>query len=317
MFSISGTAHDFNSIRCKKPPQPTIKQERRCDIGNGTKYNIGFNLKRKFLGLIEVCYDTVKHSTLNTRYILSKSIGNPDVNDYTNIRFTSSNFNRGHTGSLEDMYSCKNQIRAVEYILGSITQANKYINCDYRSNMYLDRCHLAPYDDFLFGYQKKAVSFFINTAPQWKAIHIGNWDILERRIRRYANKQKADLTIVTGTINITTLPDIFGTERYVYLPEDTRSSPIVPVPALFWKLVYDKARSAGIVFVVVNNPYDHDLLTHGYVLCTNICSSTSSWFDGWNRLDVSSGYVYCCTVNEFATKSGITPFPFRAKYVLR
>jgi hypothetical protein len=315
MFSISGTAHDFISIRCKKPPQATIKQEGRCDIGNGTKYNIGFNLKRKFLGLIEVCYDTSKHSTLNTRYILSKSVGNHDVSVHTSTRFSSSNFGSGNTRSPEGF--CKNQIGALEHILGSITQANKYIDCGYRSNMYLDKCHLAPYDDFVFRYQKKAVSYYINTAPQWKAINVGNWDILERRIRRYASKQKADLTIVTGTINVTTLPDIFGTERYLYLPEDAGSSPTVPVPALFWKLVQDKARNAGIVFVVVNNPYHHDLLTRGYVICTNICSSTLSWFDGWNRLDVSSGYVYCCAVDEFGTKSGIKPFPFRAKYVLR
>jgi hypothetical protein len=310
VFSISGTAHDFISIRCKRPPQPTIKQEGRCDIGNGTKYNIGLNLKRKFLGLIEVCYDISKHSTLNIRYILSKSIGNPDVDVQT-----SSKFGSGNTRSPEDV--CKNQITALEHILGSITQANKYINCGYRSNMYLDKCHLAPYDDFLFGYQKKAVSYYINTAPQWKAINVGNWDILERRIRRYASRQKVDLTIVTGTINVTTLPNMFGTERYLYLPEDAGSSPTMPVPALFWKLVQDKARNAGIVFVVVNNPYLHDLLARGYVICTNICSITSSWFDGWNRLDVSSGYVYCCAVDEFGTKSGIKPFPFRAKYVLR
>jgi hypothetical protein len=317
MFSISGAVHDFNSIRCKKPPQSTIKEEGRCDIGNGTKYNIGFNLKRKFLGLIEVCYDTAKHSTLNTRYILSRSIGNHDVNFHTTIPFSSSNFGSGNTKPPEDFYSCKNQIRALEHILGSMTQANKYINCGYRSNMYLDQCHLASYDDFLFGYQKKAASYYINTAPQWKAINIGNWDILERRIRRYASKQKADLIIVTGTIKVTTLPDVSGIEQYLYLSKDSRNSPTVPVPALFWKLVHDKARNAGIVFVVVNNPYHHDLLTRGYVICTNICSSTSSWFDGWNRLDVSSGYVYCCTVDEFRTRSGIKPFPFRAKYVLR
>jgi hypothetical protein len=308
MFSISGTAHDFTSIRCKNPPEPTIKKESRCDIGTGTKYNIGFSLKRKFLGLIEICYDTAKHGTQNTRYILSKVIGNH--NDHTSIRLSS-----GNTTPPGDF--CKNQIRALEHILGSMTQANKYINCDYRSDMYLERCHLAPHDDFLFGYQRRAASYYINTALQWKAIDIGSWDILGRRIRRYARKQKSDLIIVTGTINVTTLPDVFGTEKYVYLPEDSRSSSTEPVPAVFWKLVQDKTRNAGIVFVVVNNPYQHDLLTRGHIICTDICSNTSSWFDDWNRLDVRSGYVYCCTVDEFGTKSGIRPFPFRAKYVLR
>jgi hypothetical protein len=317
LFSISGTAHDFSSIRCKKQPQSTIKREGKCDIGNGTKYNIGFDLKRKFLGLIEFCYDTERHITLNTRYILSKSVGAHEDNLHTSIRVSNSNFDSGDKRPPEGPYSCKNQIRALEHLLGSVTQANKYINCGYESDMFLVKCSLAPRDDFLFGYQKEATSYHINTAPQWKVIRIGNWDILERRIRRYARKHKSDLTIVTGTINITTLPDIFGVERHIYLPEGPGSSAFLPVPALFWKLVQDRARNAGIVFVVVNNPYHHDLLTHRYVVCTDICSSTSSWFHGWNRLDVSSGYVYCCTLGEFGTKFGIKPFPFKAKYVLR
>jgi hypothetical protein len=312
MLSISGTAHDFRTIRCKTEPKSTIKQEGRCDIGNGTKYNIGFNLKRKFLGLIEVCYDTTRHITLNTRHILSKSIGTHDDNFYRNIGLDSAD-----TRSPEDLRSCKNHMRALELLLGSMAQASKYINCGYKSDMYLDRYHLAPREDFPLRYQKIAASYYINTAPQWRAIHTGNWDILERRIRRYVSRQKVDLTIVTGTMNVTTLPDRFGTDRYLYLPEDHRSNSSLPVPALFWKLVQDKTRNAGIVFVMINNPYDHDLQAHGYVLCTDICSGTSSWFDGWNRLDVRSGYVYCCTVDEFATKSGIKPFPFKAKYVLR
>lgn len=297
-----------------KQPQSTIKQEGRCDIGNGTKYNIGFNLKRKFLGLIEICYDSTRHVTLNTRHILSKSI---DTHLHTSNRLSNSNFDNVDTKSPEDSYFCKNQFRALEHLLGSVTQASKYINCDYRSDMYLDKCHLAPRDDFLFEYQKKATHYYINRASQWKVIRIGNWENLERRIRRYASKHKTDLTIVTGTINVTTLSDIFGTEKYLYLPEGSGSNAVLPVPALFWKLVQDRARNAGIVFVVVNNPYRHDLLASGYVACTDICSSTSSWFDGWDRLDVSSGYVYCCTVDEFGTKSGIKPFPFRAKYILR
>jgi hypothetical protein len=78
-FSISGAAYNFNAIRCKLPPQSTIKEEGSCDIGTGKKYNIGFKLKRKFLGLIEVCYDTAQQSTINAMYLLSKSVGYHDV----------------------------------------------------------------------------------------------------------------------------------------------------------------------------------------------------------------------------------------------
>jgi hypothetical protein len=316
MFSISGAAYSFYSIRCKEPPQSTVKEEGLCDIGNGKLLNIGFKLKRKFLGLIEVCYDTVRHSTLSTRYILSRYAENHEVGFQRNDSFSKSSFRSDNTKAFDDFYSCKNQIRTLGHTLGSLAQAGKYINCDHRSSIYLGKCHLAPHDDFLFVYQANAASYYINTAPQWKAINDGNWHILENRIRRYASTHKSDLTVVTGTLSVTTLPDLNGTDRYLYLSKDLRNKLTLPVPALFWKLVHDRARNAGIVFVGVNNPYHYDILARGYVICTDICSRAISWFDGWNRFDVRHGYVYCCAVDEFRVKSGIKPFPFRAKYVL-
>lgn len=316
-FSISGAAYNFNSVRCKLPPQSIIKEEGGCGIGNGTKYHIGFKLRRKFLGLIEVCYDTAKHSTLNAVYILSKDVGYQDVNSQTNSYISGSDFRSDNTRTPDDFYSCKNQFKTLGHILGSSIQAKKYINCNHKSKMYFDKCHLAPSDDFLFGYQKIATSYYINTAPQWKAISTGNWNILDNRIRRYASTHKVDLTIVTGTMNVTTLQDASGTERNLYLSKDLRNKSTVPVPAVFWKLVLDRPRSAGIVFLCINNPYHHDIYIRGYVICTNICNSTTSWFDGWNRLDVRLGYVYCCTVDEFRAKSRIKPFPFSARHILR
>jgi hypothetical protein len=126
-----------------------------------------------------------------------------------------------------------------------------------------------------------------------------------------------DLTVVTGTVNVTTLQDASGTEKDLYLSKDMRKKLTVPVPAMFWKLVLDRPRNAGIVFVCVNNPYHYDIHTRGFVICTNICNSTTSWLDGWNRLYIRLGYVYCCTVDEFKLKSHIKHFPFRARHILR
>jgi hypothetical protein len=316
-FSISGSAYDFNSIRCKASPQSTIKEEGRCDIGNGKKYNIGFKFKRKFLGLIEVCYDTAKYLNLNTIYTLSKSVGYQDVNVQMSSLVSNSGFGSDNTRTPHDFYSCKNQVKTLGHILGSLTQAKKYINCNQKSKLYFDKCHLAANEDFLFGYLKNATNYYINTAPQWKVISTGNWNILDSRIRRYASIHNADLTIVTGTMNVTKLQDASGMDRDLYLSKNMRNEPIVPVPAVFWKVVLDRPRNAGIVFVCVNNPYHYDVSTRGYVICTNICNSTTSWFDGWNRLDVRYGYVYCCAVDEFRSKSDIKPFPFSAKHILR
>jgi len=170
-------------------------------------------------------------------YILSKSVVYHDVNVNMNNYIARSGFDTENTRTPDEFYSCKNQVKTLEHILGSSTQAKKYINCNHNSKMYFDKCHLAPKEDFLFEYQKNAANFYINTAPQWKEISTGNWDVLQQRIRRYANIHKVDLTVITGTMNVTTLQDASGTERDLYLSKDMRNKPIVPVPAMFWKLV--------------------------------------------------------------------------------
>ncbi|XP_069688118.1 uncharacterized protein [Periplaneta americana] len=307
-FSINSLPYDFYSLRCIRPPQPKIKEEGSCDIGQGKKYNIGFNLKRKFFGLIEICYDTRNQSALNARYILSKTVPSLEENKIL--------ARVDHTTTPTDVYSCKSQAKYVAGILGSQNQVKQFIKCDYGRLQYLAKHHLVPASDFLFEYQKKATSYYINTVPQWESISSGNWRILEDRIRVFANKQKSDLTIVSGTLDVTSLPDVKGVERKLYLNRDKKGNVIVPVPALFWKLVLNHNKNSGIVFIGVNNPYHRDLFRLGFIICTNICGNTVSWFSGWNRMDLSQGFIYCCAVNDFKLKAGIYPFPYSAKYLL-
>jgi hypothetical protein len=119
-----------------------------------------------------------------------------------------------------------------------------------------------------------------------------------------------DLTIVTGTLNVTSLPDLFGVHQKLYLNKDENST-LIPVPGLLWKLIHDRTRNAGIMFLVVNNPFLHDLQTSGYIICDCVCEITWYWFDGWNRSDMKKGFVYCCTIDDFRSKTGTKPFSFR------
>ena len=73
-FTVSSTPHEFKNIRCQKPPQSTIQEERRCEIGSGKLLNIGFKLKRKFFGIVQVCYNPETHIAHNAIHVVSRYV---------------------------------------------------------------------------------------------------------------------------------------------------------------------------------------------------------------------------------------------------
>lgn len=309
MFTINGALYNLSSITCDLPPQSAVKEVGHCNTVNVVKGSIGFNLEDEFLELIEVCYDTVKQITVHARHILNKNIVNEEsgVDRKKNILlelFETPN----------QFYICKNQIASLAKLLISQIHAERYITCNKEGDAFLTKAHLVPKSDLLFEFQKKTSSYDINTAPMWQTINTGNWRILENRIRRYANSHKADLTIITGTMNVMTLPNLFGMHQDLYLTNGEKSK---AVPALFWKLVHDRITNAGIVFLLVNNPYHQNLQARGYIVCDCVCGKAKSWFDGWNRFDRRKGYVYCCTIDDFQLKTGMKSFFFRVRNLLR
>lgn len=49
------------------------------------------------------------------------------------------------------------------------------------------------------------------------------------------------------------LPHVYGSNVQIYLDIDRNGHNFVPVPELFWKLVYDRLTRQGIVFLGINN----------------------------------------------------------------
>ncbi|KDR14811.1 hypothetical protein L798_11258 [Zootermopsis nevadensis] len=311
-FNVNGELQNFSSIRCDHPPRSAIKEDGYCNATNMMRRIIGFNLKDEFIEVIEVCYDLTKQVTVHTRHSLNRNI----------VYKESENIRRNDTlleffETPDQFYICKNQVATLRNLLQSKNHAQKYIDCDKGGNRYLTKAHLVPKGDLLFEFQQKITSYDINTAPQWQTINTGHWRILENRIRRYANRHNADMTIISGTMDVMTLPDRFGIDQNVYLTKGEERNITMPVPAIFWKLVHDRARNAGIVFLLVNNPHHQDFeTTRGYFICECVCSETSSWFDGWNRYDIRKGYVYCCTIDDFSQKTGMKSFSFRVRNLL-
>ena len=244
--------------------------------------------------------------------LCSRRIQNRDTEAARSSYFSASNFGKDLQEVPDTFYTCKKQLEKFAYLLGSTAQAKKYIIC---GSYYLTRGHLAPNADFMFGYQQKATTYYINTAPEWHTINSGNWKILEGAIRKYASNMDTDLTVATGTLNVGTLPDIKAQEKPLYMATDSDNKPTVPVPALLWKLVVDKSRNKGIVFIGVNDPHHPNVEKRGYIVCKDVSEQTTSWFDGWDRFKVPRGYVYCCSVSDFSANTGIK-IPFKVKTLL-
>jgi hypothetical protein len=303
-------AYDFNDIKCNRPPQSTVREVGYCNTTDVVKGIIGFNLNYEFLGVIEVCYDILRHMTVYTRHKLNRNIARAetelDRKNYILLEIFE---------APDQFYNCKNQIMNLGHLFNSKTHAQKYIDCDKGGDMYLTKGHLVPKRDFLFGFQQKTTSYDITIAPQWQRINSGNWRILENRIRRYANNNNVDLTVTTGTLNVLSLPNLFDVPQFLQLTKGENNT-FVTVPALLWKLVYDRTNNSGIVFVLINNPYVRYRRNFGYFVCTCVCAKTTSWFDGFDRFDKKKGYIYCCTVEEFTNRTDTKYYPFRVKNLL-
>jgi hypothetical protein len=260
--------------------------------------------------MIEVCYDIIRHMTMHTTHKLDKNVASAETEFDRKNYMLLELFETPH-----QFYKCKNQIMNLGHLFNSQTQAQKYIDCDKGGDMYLTKAHLVPKNDFLFSFQQKTTSYDITTAPQWQTINSGNWRILENKIRRYANSHNVDLTITTGTLKVLELPNLFDVPQFLQLTKGENNT-FVTVPALFWKLVHDRTNNSGIVFVLINNPYERYRSNPDHIVCRCVCSKTTSWFDGLDRFDKKKGIIYCCTVENFMTRTDIKHYPFTVKNLL-
>lgn len=74
----------------------------------------------------------------------------------------------------------------------------------------------------------------------------------------------------------------------------------LPVPKYIWKILYDSENNKGIVFIVINNPFE---FVQKQEFCENICKR-ANWH-GQNWSNITAGYVFCCSVNDFQKSTGI------------
>jgi hypothetical protein len=273
------------------------------------KYNIGFEVNQWFISLIELCFDPHLHTTLYTKFSIMKEVENSQKNLSRLNHFRKESFFKCLESSIDSVYHRENEQATFKKLLGSAHLAKRYINCNSRRGESLQRGHLAARADFVYYPQQKATQYYINTVPQWQSFNEGNWKTLEGRIRKYAEAHNTNLVVYAGSYKVATLLDKRNKERQLFLALDSEHNKVLPVPQQLYRIVHDQNRNRGIVFLGINSVQE-DLNVSRYIICEDVCYQTISFFTEWNGMNVTRGYIYCCTIGDFLISTKLRPvFP--------
>lgn len=292
-FTILGQRYQWSQIHCNEISSASSRFTNKSCVG-GREAEIGFDLDNgRFIRQIIVCFDTTEQAVLYTQYDVVASIDG-SARGTPRPLFTQDNgfYNIG-TQTVNNLYVRGGQRRTINNLLGLSNTNTKYIQDG--QLFFLSRGHLAARTDFFYPAQLNATFKYINAAPQWQSFNGYNWNQAEIDSRNYASRNNVNIQMWTGTYGVATLPHETtkrDTELYIYVNNNARG---IPVPALYWKVVYNPVNKRGIVLIGLNNPYEKNVSKH--VICPDISGSVS-WLL-WNKTSIEYGYSYACTIPEF------------------
>ncbi|XP_059608101.1 uncharacterized protein LOC132255944 [Phlebotomus argentipes] len=294
----------FSDIVCKSYPYHTARLSGdKCADGEGVDIEVGFIVKELFIELYHICHDDIRESTLYVSHSM-----HPGADGYQSgfprPSWLSSDFFGGKDAN--GIYTNVNQNAMVAKILGSQELADKFIQPT-NTEVYLARGHLAAKVDFIYGSQQRATFWMMNVAPQWQKFNAGNWERVESSVRRMVSQRNLYLELYTGTHGVLTLPDVNGQQQEIYLHFDENNNGQIPVPKLYYRVIYDRSTEKGIVLIGVNNIHVtlDEIESQGYIVCEDVADEID-WIN-WDRSNLLLGYSYACEVNEFKQVVGHLP----------
>ncbi|RZB39101.1 Endonuclease NS domain containing protein, partial [Asbolus verrucosus] len=300
-FTVDGQQFNFNQIACSRNPFHTARYTgNSCGVG-GKEIEIGFILNDdSFAREIIVCFDEQNLNSLYSTYDLTRSIGHHESGVDRPSFIEDDFYNLGIR--VNDLYVRDGQKATINGLLGLPADSTKYIKDS--SDYFLARGHLTAKADFVYAPQQTATFHYVNAAPQWQTFNGDNWSTAEADVRDYAELNQLDLKVYTGTYGVTTLPHVeTGEEIPIYLYVDDDGKTGIPVPELYWKVVYNPAAKEGVALLGINNPYQNDVAKS--VICNDI-SSSLNWLH-WNPTDLKAGYSYACTIDDLRQRVPYLP----------
>lgn len=310
VFTISNDNVEFKSINCTKGVENNARYTGKDCVGTTYKeIEIGMIVQNRFIRHIISCFDTVLQHVPYTVHTLTKTIAGYQSGYPRPSSFKGAMFYSFDSGSISYYYSRTGQRTTINKILNLPPNDTSIIQED--TIYYLSVGHYAARTDFIYGSQQRLTFYYVNGAPQWQTFNAGNWNTMEKNCRSLADERKLDLIIYTGAIGATTLPDDKNVQRELYLYKPSKSKKGLPVPRLFFRVVYEPIAKSGVALIGVNNPYKN--VTKNDKICTDVCNKVK-WIS-WIKDDIDLGYSYCCTVNDFRNRVKYLP-PFEVKSLL-
>lgn len=289
-FIVNGELYNFKNFSCSAWPAYTARRTNRGCNGGTDLLEVGFVLSDGFLKTMDVCHDEINEVTRYVHHVLTPSSA-AYQKSVTRPSFKPGDFYAGK--DVDKLYTQVQQNITISEILGM--DASPYFN---GSNIYLARGHMAAKVDFIFGSPQRATFFFVNAAPQWQVFNAGNWERVEDGVRKYVADQSLTADCYTGVWGISTLPDVNGTHRELYLAFDENNNGLIPVPKIYFRVVIDRETRQGIVLIGVNNPHASlQQIREEYLICEDI-GHKINWIN-WSKEDLIKGYSYACSVPDF------------------
>ncbi|KAI8041756.1 uncharacterized protein LOC128257934 [Drosophila gunungcola] len=291
-FLVDDLIYPFANFSCNNwPIISALRTGKDCNGGTDL-VQVGFEVEDGgFLQSYELCHDAEAEATRYVHHVLY-----PSSYDYQHgvarPNFIELDFYGGR--DVNTKYTQVQQNITISGILG--LDASPYFN--FSDDRILARGHMIAKTDQIFGAAQHSTFLFINVAPQWQTFNGGNWERVETSVRKFVADRNLTTDCYTGTWGVTTLPDVDGIEKELYLDFDENNNGLIPVPKIYYRVVIDRKSREGIVIIGINNPYlTLEQIKKDYIVCKDI-GHQLSWLS-WYKEDLHEGYSYACTVEDF------------------
>ncbi|XP_026469685.1 uncharacterized protein LOC113373613 [Ctenocephalides felis] len=255
-FELPWGKSNISTARCVSNPYHEAKPTgRRCGRRESRSeiYEIGFQLSSgRVLKLFDLCHDRDMAETLYSHHKMTPA------NAGYQHSVPRPNFIQGkhYDFSVDNAYKRKSQKSMIAKILNSTKLANQLVHDT--NDYFMARGHLAAKVDFIYGSQQRGTFYFLNVAPQWQTFNGGNWERVESSVRNFVSARGIEVDLYTGTNGILTFPN---------------EKPRLPVPKVYYRIIYEPKTKLGVVLIGVNNPYASlDEIRKDYVYCTDVIS---------------------------------------------
>ncbi|CAG9764046.1 unnamed protein product [Ceutorhynchus assimilis] len=292
-FNINSTQtrHSWAQIRCSVNPTWTARYTGRTCESNGREVEVGYAINTtRFIRTILTCFDVARQSPIYTFFELIPAI-NQQISGTPRPSWTQGSgiFNITNVNTL---YTQATQRKTINGLLGLPAASTQYIQ---NNNHFLSRGHLTARSDFFYASQQNSTFHFVNALPQWQTFNGFNWQQAEQDVQDYVEMNNVRLQVWTGGFNVTTLPHaITGAQIPLYL-QVSGNQRRMPVPEIFWRVVYNPTSRRGVVLIGVNNPYK--TLAQIDRFCDDR-SNLLTWLN-WQKDNQSRGFSWACTVTAF------------------